>query len=139
MKSSIQPILVEASQWYSFSWFKKPGTDANRHHLRKHLYPKIVLWNPYSVALVTRPMMLLLQVNGRHDFWIDGYFPDAKGKPDFPVHWCETVIQRIADPVKAGSTGVNPVREPGGINSAANSGKSASTGSPPPKSSNPSL
>lgn len=86
LKSSIQPILVEASQWYSFSWFRKPGTDANRRHLRKHLYPKIVLWNPYSVAMTTRPMMVLLQVNGRHDFWIDGYFPGAKGKPGFPVH-----------------------------------------------------
>lgn len=86
LKSSIQPILVEASQCHSFSWFKSTGKDSNRHHLRKHLYPKIVLWNPYSVALTTRPMMVLLQVNGRHDFWIDGYFPGAKGKPNFPVH-----------------------------------------------------
>ncbi|RYD46560.1 MAG: hypothetical protein EOP85_07200 [Verrucomicrobiaceae bacterium] len=30
--------------------------------------------------------MVLLQVNGRHDFWIDGHFPGINGRPDFPVH-----------------------------------------------------
>ncbi len=84
--SSLQPILVEASEFHAFSWYKKAGDATHRHHLRKHLYPRITLWNPYAVPLTTRPMMVLLQTNGRLDFWIDGYFPGAKGKPNLPVH-----------------------------------------------------
>jgi hypothetical protein len=85
-RTSIQPILIEASQLHSFSWHEKPGNGQNRHHLRKHLYPRIALWNPYPIALEMSPVMVLLQINGRHDFWIDGHFPGSKGKPDFPVH-----------------------------------------------------
>jgi hypothetical protein len=85
LKTSLQPVLVEASQFHSFSWFKKSTQAVVSHHLRKHLYPRIALWNPYSVPLTTQPMMVLLQINGRHDFWIDGYFPDSKGKPKFPI------------------------------------------------------
>ncbi len=84
-KSSLQPILVEAAEFHSFSWFKKSGSATHRHHLRKHLYPRITLWNPYATPLTTRPMMILLQVNGRYDFWIDGFFPGPKGKPNSPV------------------------------------------------------
>ncbi len=83
---SLQPILIEASEFHAFSWHMNATEPDHRHHLRKHLYPRIVLWNPYPVALTTRPMMVLLQTNGRHEFWIDGYFPGAKGKKDFPVH-----------------------------------------------------
>jgi hypothetical protein len=83
---SRQPILVEASEFHAFSWYKNAAESTHRQHLRKHLYPRIVLWNPYPVPLTTRPMMVLLQTNGRHEFWIDGYFPGAKGKPNFPVH-----------------------------------------------------
>ena len=85
-RSSFQPIMVEASEFHAYSWYENAWETTGRHHLRKHLYPRIVLWNPYSVALTTPPLMVLLQVNGRHDFWIDGYFPGAKGKPNFPVH-----------------------------------------------------
>ena len=83
---SLQPVLIEASEFHTFSWHKNAAEPTHQNHLRKHLYPRIVLWNPYPVALKTRPMMVLLQTNGRHEFWIDGYFPGAKGKPNFPVH-----------------------------------------------------
>jgi hypothetical protein len=83
---SLQPILIEASEFHAFSWHMNATEPDHRHHLRKHLYPRIVLWNPYPVALTTRPMMALLQTNGRHEFWIDGHFPGAKGKKNFPVH-----------------------------------------------------
>ncbi len=84
-RTAIHPILIEASQFHSFSWFEKSGNGPNRHHLRKHLYPRIALWNPYPIALEMPPVMVLLQINGRHDFWVEGHFPGTKGKPDFAV------------------------------------------------------
>jgi hypothetical protein len=82
----VQPVLVEASQFYSYSWSIKPGPGPENRHLRKHLYPRVTLWNPYQLTLITRPMMVLIQITGRHDFWIDGRFPPSKGKPGQAVH-----------------------------------------------------
>ncbi|MBB5351054.1 hypothetical protein HNR46_001288 [Haloferula luteola] len=64
-QSDVQPVLTEGSIYYNISYFDTGSTDTRRKYgLRLHLYPRVVLWNPYNVALKVNPSMLGLQING---------------------------------------------------------------------------
>lgn len=70
--SKLQPILVEASHYLQISTFEtKDGT----YQLRHHLYPRVVLWNPYNVELDSDPSIVMIQGNGRQEMWTQ----DASG------------------------------------------------------------
>jgi len=59
-KTGINPILVEASVYYGIS----RRTVEGQERLRLHLYPRVVVWNPYNVEIEARPYALLLFVLG---------------------------------------------------------------------------
>jgi len=77
---SLSPVLVEASMSFSLSWFKRsapPGATAPRYpyDVRQHLYPRVVMWNPYNVDLSLDRSIVLIQGNGRQEMWMDGTWP----------------------------------------------------------------
>lgn len=69
LTASIQPILVEASMFMNLSSFRLPGTNPARFQLRHHLYPRVVLWNPYNVELDFERAIIMIQGNGRQEMW----------------------------------------------------------------------
>ncbi len=65
IQSDVQPVLVEGSIYYNISSYEKEAADPrNKIGLRLHLYPRVVLWNPYNIALEIGPSMLGMQING---------------------------------------------------------------------------
>ncbi len=64
--SKLQPILVEASHYLQISNFP---TQQGKFQLRHHLYPRVVLWNPYNVELEFDPAIVMIQGNGRQEMW----------------------------------------------------------------------
>ena len=76
-KDGLLPILVEGSHYFTMSWHKttpRPGSPAARpYQVRLHVYPRVVLWNPYNVELTLEPTMVMIQGNGRQEMWTDGY------------------------------------------------------------------
>ena len=71
--ASLMPVLAEASLYYSLSNFDRGGTSglANRYGLRLHLYPRVVLWNPYNATLRLGPTALCLFINGSKTFEVE--------------------------------------------------------------------
>ncbi len=71
-RSNLQPILVEASNHMQISTFQtipKPPENKVTYQLRHHLYPRVVLWNPYNVELNSEPAVVMIQGNGRQEMW----------------------------------------------------------------------
>ena len=61
---NITPLLTEANVYYNMVAYKN-GTDTEaKYRLRMCLYPRVALWNPYSVALRTPPLVCQLFING---------------------------------------------------------------------------
>ncbi len=67
-RSNLQPILVEASNFMQISTFRTRDEKA-AYQLRHHLYPRVVLWNPYNVDLEFDPAIVMIQGNGRQEMW----------------------------------------------------------------------
>ena len=63
--SDLQPILVEASAFSLYSTFQNPVGSLRAYSLRKHFWPRVVLWNPYNVPLELPPSVVMIQINGR--------------------------------------------------------------------------
>ncbi|MFM7182600.1 MAG: hypothetical protein ACKO2G_14205 [Verrucomicrobiales bacterium] len=78
-KDGLLPILVEGSHFFTMSWHKTsppPGMTASQpFQVRLHVYPRVVLWNPYNVELTLEPTMVMIQGNGRQEMWTDGLWP----------------------------------------------------------------
>lgn len=77
------PTLVEGSLGFTFSWHrtgKLPGGGAAKYpyQVRIHIYPRIVLWNPYNVELELDRTIAMIQGNGRQEMWTDIYYPPNK-------------------------------------------------------------
>jgi hypothetical protein len=72
-RTSLMPVLVEASIYYSISYYDRgeAAGAANRYGLRLHLYPRVVLWNPYNTKLRVNPTALCLFINGRKTFEVE--------------------------------------------------------------------
>ena len=79
LNSSLQPILVEASDFTQISSFMLSGTQPPLYQLRFHHYPRVVLWNPYNVELLSDRMMVMIQGNGRQEMWTDLIYRDKQG------------------------------------------------------------
>jgi len=73
-KSNLHPILVEASLFVGLSAYDNLNiVQERRYNLRNHLFPRVVLWNPYSVPLEVPATIAMMQVNGRRSFKTDFY------------------------------------------------------------------
>ncbi|MEK7953468.1 hypothetical protein [Luteolibacter soli] len=64
-KSDVTPVLVESSIYYNLSYYDTNDTDTRfKTGLRLHLYPRVVLWNPYNTSLKVGASMVGMQING---------------------------------------------------------------------------
>ncbi|MGE9269198.1 MAG: hypothetical protein ACQKBU_00200, partial [Verrucomicrobiales bacterium] len=79
-QSALQPVLVEASQFLQISSFPVLDDGVSRYQLRHHLYPRVVLWNPYNVELIFDPAMVMIQGNGRQEMWTENEYYDSQGR-----------------------------------------------------------
>ncbi|MCH7227491.1 hypothetical protein MLD59_15215 [Verrucomicrobiaceae bacterium E54] len=76
-RANLQPILVEASNYMQISTFETVPQDPEddvAYQLRHHIYPRVVLWNPYNVELEFEPAILMIQGNGRQEMWTTNNF-----------------------------------------------------------------
>ncbi|MEP4078298.1 MAG: hypothetical protein ABJO14_10820 [Haloferula sp.] len=81
--SSLQPILVEASNFVQISSFQVTDAPPHSYQLRHHLYPRVVLWNPYNVELESEEMVVMIQGNGRWEMWTENEHYRADGRVRF--------------------------------------------------------
>lgn len=82
-QANLAPILVEGSVFNTFSThFNPPGTRFP-YNIRAHNFPRVVLWNPYSVPLTFPASVAMLQVNGRRGFRTDRWVLDSEGRERF--------------------------------------------------------
>lgn len=86
------PVLVEGSLGFTFSWHRTappPGGGSARHpyQVRIHIYPRVVLWNPYNVDLELDRTMAMIQGNGRQEMWTDGYMMFGKSRFNVTSQW----------------------------------------------------
>ena len=64
--TDLAPVLAEGSLYYNVSYYKRPGVDATSPYgMRLHLYPRVVLWNPYNFEMTVGDSMINLQINGK--------------------------------------------------------------------------
>ncbi|MDP0491860.1 MAG: hypothetical protein Q7Q71_12500 [Verrucomicrobiota bacterium JB023] len=80
---SVRPVLVEGSIYYGISYYLDPNAQGmeRRYRLRIHIYPRVVLWNPYNVALKVPSTALGLFINGAKEIEVtyqDGSSEDFK-------------------------------------------------------------
>lgn len=67
-RSSLQPILVEATNFTQMSTYQQSGGGGRTmYQLRQLMYPRVVLWNPYNVEMKTEPAIVMMQGNGRQE------------------------------------------------------------------------
>lgn len=75
VRTDLQPILVEGSAYSTFSYHPNPPGWRKRYNIRSHIWPRVVLWNPYNVAIQVPRSVIMLQLNTRNDFQTtDGIF-----------------------------------------------------------------
>ncbi len=70
-RSSLQPVLVEATNYTQMSSFVIRTTPTTLYQLRQLMYPRVVLWNPYNVGLSSERMIVMIQGNGRQEMWTE--------------------------------------------------------------------
>jgi len=61
---NITPLLTEANVYYNLVTYPVGSGATQKHAMRMCLYPRVSLWNPYSVSLKIPPMICQLFVNG---------------------------------------------------------------------------
>lgn len=90
------PVLVEGSYYWAMSWHKNTGTapggaSPGPYQVRNHIYPRVVLWNPWNVTLRMEPCMVMIQGNGRFEMWTDCIYPIGNDQMPLPnVQWIGT-------------------------------------------------
>ena len=72
-RASLQPILVEATIYNHLSTFRLESANPPKFQLRSHLYPRVVLWNPYNIELNFDRSMIMIQGNGRQEMWTENF------------------------------------------------------------------
>lgn len=75
--SDLQPILVEASAFSLYSTFQNPIGSLRAYSLRKHFWPRVVLWNPYNIPLELPPSVVMIQINGRSTLRVKAQYLDS--------------------------------------------------------------
>ena len=68
VRSDLKPVVVEGSMYSTFSYHLNPRGFSKTYNVRFHQWPRVVLWNPYSVAVEVSPSVMMLQLNSRNDF-----------------------------------------------------------------------
>lgn len=78
--AGLQPVLVEATNYMQLSVYRD-RTEGVRpvFQVRTHNYPRVVLWNPYSVDLVMEPVIVMIQGNGRQEVWTENLMYSTSG------------------------------------------------------------
>ncbi len=61
---NITPLLTEANIYYNMAAYKDGTASDAKYKLRMCMYPRVALWNPYSVALRTPSLVCQLFING---------------------------------------------------------------------------
>ena len=79
----LTPILVEGSMFNTFSVHLNPAGSRFRYNIRSHDFPRVVLWNPYSVPITLPETAVVLQVNGRRGFITDAWRQDTNGRETY--------------------------------------------------------
>ena len=90
---NITPLLTEANLYYNMASFREGSGTTAKYKLRMCLYPRVALWNPYSVALRTPALICQLFVNGgkraefisqnktvAQEIYFGGYNPNARDR-----------------------------------------------------------
>ena len=65
--SSVGPVIVEASTLWTYSYYSNPDNVVGGYQYRRHMYPRVVLWNPYNARVTTPAMIVMIQGNGRFE------------------------------------------------------------------------
>ncbi|MCP5545570.1 MAG: hypothetical protein H7A49_16865, partial [Akkermansiaceae bacterium] len=88
-KPAIEPVVIEASLGWDFSPYTKAGTS--EEYVRGHIFPRLILWNPFNVTLTTTQYVVMLRHPLYGSFRARGakvdsrgsrfYFDDVCGKP----------------------------------------------------------
>jgi type II secretory pathway pseudopilin PulG len=81
--ASLAPILVEGSMFNTFSTHFNPPGSRFPYNIRSHDFPRVVLWNPYSVPISLPSTVAMLQINGRRGFMTDAWEPSENGGERF--------------------------------------------------------
>jgi len=69
--SSLQPVLVEASNFTHMSTYLHIDGEPKIFQIRQLMYPRVVLWNPYNVKMSSERMIAMIQGNGRQEMWTE--------------------------------------------------------------------
>lgn len=72
---SLTPVLVEGSLHFNISRYRKPAGSFYPWDIRIHLYPRVVLWNPYNIPLTMDRCIAMIQGNGRQEMFTEGPHP----------------------------------------------------------------
>ncbi len=82
-RASLQPILVEATNYIHLSTFRLSQANPPKFQLRHHLYPRVVLWNPHNVELDFDRSIIMIQGNGRQEMWTENvhFYADGRTQP----------------------------------------------------------
>lgn len=68
VRTDLQPILVEGSMYSTISYHPNPADFEKAYNIRTHHWPRVVLWNPYNVPILTERSVMMMQLNSRNDF-----------------------------------------------------------------------
>ncbi len=79
-RTNLVPIMVEGSMYNTFSTHRNPVGSRFPYNIRSHDFPRVVLWNPYSVPLTLPRSVAVLQVNGRRGFRTDAWRQTEDGQ-----------------------------------------------------------
>jgi hypothetical protein len=67
LRTHLQPVLVEATMFTNYTTYEVPASNPKSWQFRQHLYPRVVLWNPYNIQLDFDQAVIMIQGNGRQD------------------------------------------------------------------------
>jgi len=67
--TNLAPVLVEGSYMTSLSRHEVHDIRGN-WQMRLHVYPRVVLWNPFNVTLRFPKSMVMIQGNGRKEYHV---------------------------------------------------------------------
>ena len=81
-QTTIAPVLVEGSYMTSLSRHRLPNAPGY-WQMRLHVYPRVVLWNPYNTALRFPKSMLMIQGNGRKEYYVRVRYEQPRNGREF--------------------------------------------------------
>ncbi len=65
--SSVGPVVVEATTLWTYSYYLNPSVPGGLYQYRRHMYPRVVLWNPYNARITIPALLVMIQGNGRFE------------------------------------------------------------------------